>query len=331
MAATRRRWLDRALRLQAATACLVIAGFCAASICGVRFGLGAQAGVLLGGIVAIGFPHGAFDHLVARPILSRRLGRLWWVVFLAAYLGLSSAVWVAWMIAPAATLAGFLAASILHFGLGDAEDRPLLPPMPRLIALLTSGALPVLLPAALHPGEAAPVLAALGGVSPQAMAGVLAAFAWLVPVWLVGFVWLCCAGGLSRLAQLERILTAAGFVVLPPLLAFTLYFTFGHSVRHLLRLGAWHNERDFGAAFRWTMLTLLPASLFCAAGIVGLWFFAEPAGNGLLVPVFRIIAALTLPHMIVTSWLGGHEDVSITLHAPVPAGQELTPSGTSPS
>jgi Brp/Blh family beta-carotene 15,15'-monooxygenase len=303
MAATGRRWLNPALRAQSATACVVTAGFCAAAACDVRFGVPAQLAVLLGGIVVIGFPHGAFDHLVARPILSARLGKWWWLPFSIGYFGLTGAVLLAWMIAPAVTLAGFLAASIVHFGLGDAEDGRAPKSIPRLAALVINGALPVLLPATLHPADAAPVLAALGGVPVPAMMRVLAAGVWLVPVWLAAFAWLCIAGGRNQPGLLERVLSAIGFIVLPPLLAFALYFTFGHSIRHLLRLGAWHDDRNFPAALRWTLLTVVPASLFCAAGIAGLFFLDVRTSSDLLVPVFRVIAALTLPHMIVTSWL----------------------------
>jgi hypothetical protein len=37
-------------------------------------------------IVLVGFPHGAFDHLVARPVLAQHLGRFWWAPFGLAYL-----------------------------------------------------------------------------------------------------------------------------------------------------------------------------------------------------------------------------------------------------
>jgi Brp/Blh family beta-carotene 15,15'-monooxygenase len=308
MAAAGRRWLDQALRAQSATACVVTAGFCAAAACDVRFGVSLQLAVLLGGIVVIGFPHGAFDHLVARPRLSRRLGDLWWLPFGIGYFGLAGAVWLAWMMAPSVTLAGFIAASIVHFGLGDAEEGHAPASVPRLVTVVTMGALPVLLPAALHPADAAPVLAALGDVSVPAMMRVLAGCFWLVPVWVAAFAWLCAARGRHQPGLLERVLSAAGFVVLPPLLAFALYFTFGHSIRHLLRLGAWHDDRNFPAALRWTMRTLVPASLVCALGIAGLFCLPWRASSDLLVPVFRVIAALTLPHMIVTSWLDAEKE-----------------------
>ena len=105
MAEVRHRWLGPALRLQFAVATAGFTAFCALAITGVHFDFGLQLTVLLAGVVLVGFPRGAFDHLVARPILRPRLGPFWWLPFLFGYLGLAGLVWLGWMIAPAATLA----------------------------------------------------------------------------------------------------------------------------------------------------------------------------------------------------------------------------------
>ena len=302
MAASRRRWLGPALRLQSAAATAAAAGFCFAALAGVPFGPGVQVGVLLTGMVVVGFPHGAFDHLVAQPLL-QPLGRHWWVLFGAGYLGLAGLVWLAWSVAPALTLAGFLAASVLHFGLGDAEDGFAPVSVPRPVAVLAYGALPVLPPMVLHPAEAAPVLAALAGMDAPAMQGAMQGLAWLAPAWAAMFCWTVFAAWREGRGVAERVATAAAFVLLPPLLAFGIYFTAGHSVRHVLRLGDWHAPGDGKAAARWLARTMLPAGLACAAGLGGLALLAQVITADVLAPCFRVIAALTLPHMVVTAWL----------------------------
>jgi Brp/Blh family beta-carotene 15,15'-monooxygenase len=304
MAATSHRWLDRALRWQALAASLAIAGFIALAAGGLRCGLTVQMSVLLAGIVLVGFPHGAFDHLVARPVLAPRLGRLWWVPFGLAYLGLAGLVWLAWMLAPLPTLVLFLAGSVLHFGLGDTEDGVPPGPVPRWAAVLTYGALPILLPVALHPLQAAPVLAAIGGIAVPPMAAALSLSMWIVPLWGAAFVWVCVTAWRQGASIIPPAVTAAGFVLLPPLLAFGLYFGLVHSPRHLLRLGAWHDPADPRRAAQWAARVVVPASLVCALGIIGIALTTQDVSIGMLVPTFRIIAALTLPHMIVTSWLG---------------------------
>jgi Brp/Blh family beta-carotene 15,15'-monooxygenase len=304
MGATDHRWLEPALRRQAIGASVVVAAFAAASAFGVRFDLGAQAAVLLTGMVLVGFPHGAFDHLVARRVLSPLLGRSWWMWFALAYLGLAFLVWSAWIAAPLMTLALFLAGSVLHFGLGDTEDGLAPVRVPRWASVLVYGSLPVLLPVALHPSAASPVLAALGGVSEAAMTGALSDTVWLAPLWLAGFAWVALAAWREGKDVALAAVTAAGFVLLPPLLAFGFYFGLVHSPRHLLRLGAWHDPHQPRRAVRWAAWTMVPAASLCAIGLAALAATAQDWSIDLLAPTFRLIAALTLPHMVVTTWLG---------------------------
>jgi hypothetical protein len=96
---------------------------------------------------------------------------------------------------------------------------------------------------------------------------------------------------------------AAGFVLLPPLLAFGLYFCAGHAVRHVLRVGAWCDASNPSKAAWFLVRVMAPAGVFCAAGLGLLAWMGSATIVDLLAPCFRIIAALTLPHMIVTAWL----------------------------
>lgn len=325
MATSSHSWLNPALRMQTRGAALLLAVFCAAAAVGVRFGMAAQLAILLGGMVLVGVPHGAFDHLVARPVLSPRLGPAWWVPFGAGYFGLAALVGLAWWVAPAWTLAGFLAGSIVHFGLGDAEDGLAPRAVPRWAAVLVYGATPVLLPIALHPDMAAPVLAGLADVSVPAMVAALRPAAWLLPVWAVAFAWVLWAAYREGLGVAERLLTAAAFVMLPPLLAFGLYFTAGHAMRHVLRLGAWYAPTDGRRAVRWLLRTIVPWAIGTAVAGVALAWRGDDLTAAVLVPAFRAIAALTLPHMLVTAWLGETDTSAQRMSAVV-----ASPTGSRP-
>ena len=92
-------------------------------------------------------------------------------------------------------------------------------------------------------------------------------------------------------------------MLLPSLLAFGLYVGLGHSVRHVLRLGAWRAAEQPKVAARWAATVMLPAGAICAVGLLGLTRLDDDVTTGLRAPAFRIIAALTLPNMIVKSWL----------------------------
>ena len=99
---------------------------------------------VLATVILLGVPHGALDGEVAWPLLRPRFGRAWFLVFSLPYLSLSVGVLLAWRAAPEATLAAFLAVSILHFGAEEAgPGRPL--------ETLVRGGLPVLL----HPAAVA--------------------------------------------------------------------------------------------------------------------------------------------------------------------------------
>ena len=88
-------------------------------------------------------------------MLRPRYGRIWFGVFALPYLGASALVLLAWQAAPLATLAGFLALSVLHFGEEDAG-----PGQP--VEALVRGGLPIALPALLQPEETARIFAAIG-------------------------------------------------------------------------------------------------------------------------------------------------------------------------
>ncbi len=97
------------------------------------------------------------------------------------------------------------------------------------------------------------------------------------------------------------------------LLAFGLYFAFGHAVRHMLHLGTWHSPRDEVAAARWLARAAVPAGIAGAVGLAALAVAERDTTVTMLTPSFRIVAALTLPHMIVTTWLGGGDGPGGTL------------------
>ena len=256
-------------------------------------GLSTQAAVLLAGVTLVGMPHGAFDHLVAARVLRPRLGTGWWAPFLAGYVALAGLVWIGWVFVPALTLVAFLALSVLHFGLGDTEGE-----RAGVAGVIARGAMPILLPVALHPAAVAPVFAALASSNTATLLPMLIEARWLVVPWgLLVVVW---AGTATAWERVEAAVICAAFVLLPPLLAFALYFCVCHSLRHLLRLGAMLDPDDGRAAWFGVLRTAGPAALLCAIGSAAL---AAQGAETTIVPLFRILAALTLPHMAVTLWL----------------------------
>lgn len=259
--------------------------------------------VALAAVIVLGIPHGALDGAVAAPLLRPRFGRAWFPIFAIPYLGLAGSVLLAWQILPLATLAAFLAVSVLHFGTEDAgPGRPL--------EALARGGLPIALPALLHPAQTAELFAVIARVPmPELPAW------WSIAAWL----WLALAAawfvvGRPRPAVCaEMIGLAVAFLTLPPLTAFTLYFVGFHAPRHMRALvrdptkapGIGTMPRAIRAALPIFALTLVLGA--------GLWpLYASGASDetaNLLTVTLRMLSALTLPHILLDHIAGRRSDL----------------------
>ena len=247
-------------------------------------------------IILLGVPHGALDGEIARPFMRPAFGWAWFPIFALPYLGLSACVLVAWRFAPLSTLAGFLAASVWHFGTEDAGPHPL--------EALVRGGLPIALPVLMHPAATAHLLG-LVALHPLAES----------PDWLVagcrGWVLaalLWTARSLARRRWTVLIAPACLgllFAALPPLAGFAAYFVCFHAPRHMAAL-----VQDVRAPRVRTMADALRRSMPVTALTLligaGLWrWFPGDVPDRLLALTIEGLAALTLPHILLdllTGW-----------------------------
>lgn len=96
-------------------------------------------------LALFGVPHGATDHLVAASIFRRSFPRAWLLVFVVMYLSMMAAVVLCWRVAPVFSLVCFLLMSVVHWGLGDAEED-LVPTHLLAVEVCVRGCVPILLP-----------------------------------------------------------------------------------------------------------------------------------------------------------------------------------------
>lgn len=284
-----------------------------------------QLGLVTIVVGALGLPHGALDALVGLRRAPGRL-RLGLAGFVAVYLALAALPVLAWFRFPVATLLTFLAASWIHFGRGDSFRR-LESGFERTVEVFVRGGVPILLPTVFRPTEAGPVFAALVDVPSEPLSALLVRFA---PAALL--VWLALATltlrSLSRsqsdspAALLELPVLTALFWLLPPLTAFGLYFGLWHSMRHLIAL-----DLLLGRGEGLTRQRLIRAGLPMLLGSTALFglgylFFAGVTVDhtALIRTLFIGLAALTLPHTIVTAWV----DRALQFD---PAFERSTPAG----
>jgi Brp/Blh family beta-carotene 15,15'-monooxygenase len=238
-------------------------------------GLAIQLAFAVVAMGVVGMAHGASDLAIVAP--ARRAS------FIALY-GLVGATCLWWWVAdPAIALPAFLIASAVHFGLEDAsEDRPF-ERIARGISLVTT-------PATLHLGALADILRLAGTTSAVAMAATMAIAGGAASAWL-----LACA--VRR--QDARLLTGTvSLLVLPPLIGFSVGFLMLHAVpqtiERRIRLGCFTT-----AAYLRATAQVLVAALVLVALTGGLLLRCDPSG---VRPLFAGIAALAVPHLLITPW-----------------------------
>ncbi|WP_456016534.1 Brp/Blh family beta-carotene 15,15'-dioxygenase [Methylorubrum populi] len=251
-------------------------------------------------IIVLGVPHGALDGAVAAPMLRPRYGRIWFGVFALPYLGASALVLLAWQVAPLATLAGFLALSVLHFGEEDAgRGRP--------VEALVRGGLPIALPALLQPEETSRIFAVVTRVPIGALPGWWVTAAW---IWAAATVMWLMMQKPRRALLIELALLSAAFWLLPPLTAFALYFVGLHAPRHMLALVHDTTRAPKVDTLGKAILTSLP--VFALTLLLGalLWPLYEAGSQStpstLLTLTLQMLSALTVPHVILDRIAGAH-------------------------
>ena len=248
---------------------------------------------ILGVLVAtLGLPHGALD-----PLIARRAG-LWrtplgFAGFNLGYLAIVVLVVGVWLLAPAASLVGFLLVSGIHFGADWNSGRSVVLRSLTGVGLLT-------LPAFAHHEEVAGIYRTLAGSGGGVIADVQS---WLGPAAIVAML----IGAVLALRRrptdaLEILLATTLALIAPPLIFFALYFCALHSARHLRH--GFAEERGSGqlAVLIIVVYTAVP---IVAVGILTAVFAGDfspggsLAGGWIIRLVFIGLAALTVPHMMV--------------------------------
>lgn len=117
-----------------------------------------------------------------------------------------------------------------------------------------------------------------------------------------------------RIDATETVLLGLFFLTVPPLIAVGVYFCLWHSLRHILRvasLGDQTSSRHLLTSFARDAapLTVLALILLIGFGYLVPVSPTEPAEIGALYLVF--IAVVTLPHVVIVSWMDHREGVWI--------------------
>lgn len=255
-----------------------------------------------------GIPHGALDYHVGRKTFGRRLGRRWAIWFVAIYLITMLGVIAVWMFNPVWSLFAFLLLTLYHFGTGDAIPIRHTPLAFRITEMIARGGMVITFPALVARPDVGELFSYLVPESGAAiLAGGLANLAPLVSVcllvtvgWsLVEFARFRKTASLGRV--IELVVTALIVVQLPPLLAFTLYFSVMHSLRHMLAVVDRNPQGTFFTHLVDAFFIALPVTI--ATLVIGAVAYLLLSGlsfdmSQLMKVVFIGIASMTYPHVV---------------------------------
>jgi Brp/Blh family beta-carotene 15,15'-monooxygenase len=272
--------------------------------------------VALTGIV-LGVPHGAVDHVLPFWTGRRRPGGAALGRVLAGYVAVAALAAVALLTAPTATVAVFLLVSALHFGRAEvvvsAEDAGRRVPgsTQEWPATLAHGLAVVGLPLVLWPAASADVLGRLAPGWREPLPPVVRAVLGVGVVVVLGLALRAQLSTGGRREAAELVGVAALFAVVPPLVAFGLWFAGWHALRHTGRLiallrssspgrGPWLGVRRFAAH------AVVPTAVTLVAVVA----LAHDDDSAVAVSAaLAVLVALTFPHVLTVaafdSWATG--------------------------
>lgn len=243
-------------------------------------------GFLFVGLITVGIPHGAVDHLIEIGKWESRKVPM----FIVKYLALAALMGICWYFLANGALVVFLLYSAWHFGQADGE----LWKLNRATSFLWGAFLLVYI-LGTHAVETNAILQSIGAT----------AFAFSLPYWIV-FPWLIWSLIYQKSAFTITILWLTVATQLPLLLAFGLYFIGQHSVTSWKHISSALNQSN-----RSIWLHSLPFQLG-AWLILALFIFLWPTAgiyNFEMLNKFGVffifISCISFPHVITMNMLYG--------------------------
>lgn len=248
-------------------------------------------------ITFFGVPHGALDTLFAKKAFALNSIKKW-LQFVSVYLSLSIGVLIFWMVLPTFFFILFLCFSAIHFSddLGSIN--------PKLLGTLYGFNI-ITLPSILHSNELAKLYGYLIDYGHAVeIVNVMMPFSIVFAALtiLITVVISLKKYPIEQRHIWEIVAVSVLMLLAEPLLAFTIYFCFMHSARHVLRAKFYFVEYSNTALLITLIVPTLIVLLFCAG------FFQllpiEKFNENLIKVTFATLAALTFPHAFLLSKVG---------------------------
>ena len=258
-------------------------------------------------ILSIGVSHGSLDHLKGRRLLKiLEINNIF--IFYLAYILIAIAIIILWIIIPSISLIVFLLVASFHFGKEDAQFLIVKNSYFNQLLFFFKGTLIILAPMYFHFDETVSIFKLLFIENESFYTGLN--FIETNKLLYIGII----LSTLSSIFLFVKNFEIKKFTIFLdyfsililnyyfyPLVAFTIYFCFLHSIRHGITLSFELDENDIYNGFKIFVKKALPltilTAIFC---LVGLYFLNNnyDFNNSILKIIFIGLASLTFPHIL---------------------------------
>tara|TARA_B100000900_G_scaffold138752_1_gene117645 strand:+ start:123 stop:1058 length:936 start_codon:yes stop_codon:yes gene_type:complete len=267
-------------------------------------------------ILMIGISHGSLDHIKGRKLLNiLNIENI--IIFYLFYILIAITIIIFWILLPTFSLIIFLIIASFHFGKEDTQFLISKNSFLNEFLFFLKGALIILSPLYFHFDETISIFKILLIENENFYSSL--SFIEKNRILMIGIL----LSTLSNIVLFLREFEIKKFTLFfdyfsililnyyfSPLVAFTIYFCFLHSIRHIISLIFEIDENNFNNGFRIFMKKALPLTLlttiFCLISIY-LLNNSYDLDNSILKVVFIGLASLTFPHILLEYFLEKNE------------------------
>ena len=249
-----------------------------------------QSQIVIGSIMILflGVPHGALDAVLAEKTLNIK-SIFDWIFFLLEYCTLAIIIVIISLYLPLIFVIGFLIISIYHFSTDLSLNVPF------ISRLLYGGAI-IFISSINYSDDIILLFSMLSGSDVAELIHYPIKF--LSIPWLILLI---CVAIYQTATDINEaiIIIVLGILSLlvPPLISFTIYFCFMHSLRHIIQ--SVQITKKFNLKYHIKMIILPMSGVLISTLICRLLLKNQSVDEKIIKIVFLGLAALTVPHMII--------------------------------
>ena len=281
-----------------------------------KFSLNVSSILCLLFILILGVSHGSLDHIKGKKLL-KLFNIKSTYVFYVTYILISIVVVISWILLPSITLLVFLIIASFHFGKEDTQFLINNKSYITQLLYVFKGALIVLAPLTFHFQETVAIFKLLF-IEDQAFYSTLDFIENndIIKIGIILSFWSNIFLFLKNFEIKKFVIFFDYFSILTlnlyltPLLAFTIYFCFLHSIRHSISLAIELDQKNLINGFKIFVKKALPLTfLTCILSFIALYLLSTSYNldSAILKIIFIGLASLTFPHILLEYFLEKNE------------------------